>query len=248
VSRSKVFTLLALSTSLHAATILSEEFDDVTTLPGAGWVQTNNSTAGGLTSWFQGNFAIFPSNQNGSDDHYIAANFDNAPFGGNISNWLITPTLVLNNGDVVTFYTRTETNPLGPDSLELRFSDQGASTFVGATDSSVGDFSQTLIPVNSPPGPGGYPQTWTLQTFTFSTLAGPTSGRLAFRYVVSDTSVNGDYIGIDSVTIASPGEVPEPATAGLILLGLSGILGSRKVRHMIMAIGPQQRKESHHEL
>jgi hypothetical protein len=31
-----------------------ESFNDITTLPGAGWVLSNNSTPVGTTSWFQG--------------------------------------------------------------------------------------------------------------------------------------------------------------------------------------------------
>ena len=34
---------------------LPEFFNDITTLPGAGWVQTNHSATVGTTNWFQGN-------------------------------------------------------------------------------------------------------------------------------------------------------------------------------------------------
>ena len=42
-----------------------------------------------------------------------------------------------------------------------------------------------------------------------SGLGAGTTGRFAFHYSVPDTSINGDYIGIDSVSISA---VPEPAS------------------------------------
>src|SRR5262245_1198023 len=71
----------------RAHVILFENFDDVTAL--AGWTAVNNSAPGGVTGWFQGNDAIFPS-ESGAPDSYIAANFLNAGSGA-ISNWLIMP-------------------------------------------------------------------------------------------------------------------------------------------------------------
>ena len=57
-----------------------ENFDDITTLPGDGWVQTNHSTVPGTTGWFQGNGAIFPAHSGGQTS-YIAANFLNGTDG-----------------------------------------------------------------------------------------------------------------------------------------------------------------------
>jgi len=72
----------------------AENFDNVSSLSGLGWVFVNNSNPVGSTGWFQGNTAVF-SSQNGAPDSYIAANFDNAAFGGNISDWLLSPEVVL---------------------------------------------------------------------------------------------------------------------------------------------------------
>lgn len=47
-----------------------------------------------------------------------------------------------------------------------------------------------------------YPQVWTQYTITFSGLPAPTSGRLAFRYFVTNggpSGANSDYIGVDNV-------------------------------------------------
>src|ERR1700690_2848835 len=84
--------LLMIPLALSAGVV--ENFDDINTLAGSGWVMTNNSSPIGTTGWFQGNTAVFDA-QAGPPDAYIAANFNNAAFGGNISNWLMTPVLDL---------------------------------------------------------------------------------------------------------------------------------------------------------
>ncbi len=216
---------LLLSGISHAAVILTEGFNNISTLTASGWVQINNSTAGGTTAWFQGDpTSSFPS-QAGPANSFIEANFNNAGFGGNISNWLILPNMVLANGDTLTFYTRTETNPVPGDTLQVLLSTNGASTNVGATTTSLGDFTTQLVNVS-----GAYPQAWTQYTATVTGLSGPTSVRLAFRYSVTDTSANGDVIGIDSVVVNSA--VPEPGTlvmlsAGAVLIGLQRIRKAR---------------------
>jgi hypothetical protein len=205
-------------TAVVWADTLTEGFDNIATLSGAGWVQTNNSSPAGTSGWFQGNPLVF-SSQSGAPDSYIAANFLNAAPGGNISNWLLTPVLSLSNGQVVSFFARTEVGgAIFNDSLELRLSTNGASTDVGATDTSLGDFTTLLLTIN-PTLNGSFPEGWTQFTVTLSGLSSGVTGRLAFRYNVTDTSFNGDYIGIDSVTVPEPG----PLSAMLLATGLMGI-------------------------
>jgi len=210
-----------------AAPLLTEGFDNVSTLAGAGWALVNNSAPAGLTNWFQGNSGIFPA-QSGAANSYIASNFLAAGAGGNISNWLLTPELTLNNGDFLSFWTRGDTGDF-PDRLEVRFSANGASTNVGGTDASVGDFSTLLLTINPALTVGGYPTGWTQYTVTLSGLGGPTSGRFGFRYFVTNTDVNGNYLGLDTVNVeAAP--VPEPTTLTLLGLGLAGIAAQRRRR------------------
>lgn len=218
--------LLLASFSLQANVILSEGFDNIATLPGSGWALVNNSAPLGTTEWFQGNTGVFDS-QAGAEDAYIAANFNNAAFGGNISDWLITPMLTLLDGDQLSFYTRTEESSLFADSLEVRLSLNGASTNVGSTDSSVGDFTTLLLTINPTLNGSGYPQAWTQYTVTLSGLSGPATGRFAFRYDVPDTSVNADYIGIDTVTVNA---VPEPATGGFVAFMIAAAFLSHRLR------------------
>ncbi|MEZ5422795.1 MAG: choice-of-anchor J domain-containing protein [Pyrinomonadaceae bacterium] len=186
---------------------ITEGFDDITTLPGAGWTQINHSSPVGSTAWFQGS-TPFPA-QTGGATAYIAANFNNTTGANTISNWLFAPTRTLNNGDVFTFYTRTVTANNFPDRLQVRLSTNGSSTNIGTTATDVGDFSTLLLDIN-PNLTNEYPETWTQFTITISGLAGPTSGRIAFRYFVVDggpAGNNSNFIGIDTFTYTPSGPV-----------------------------------------
>ncbi|MBI1324283.1 PEP-CTERM sorting domain-containing protein [bacterium] len=193
-------------------------FDDLTLLPGEGWSFQNLSDPPG-TSWLQGNPLDFPA-QAGPTDSFLAASFLSGDGNATISNWAITPTLTYSNGDTFKFYSRTRLNPAdAPDRLEVRLSTAGSSADVGASATSVGDFTTLLLTINPALTTTGYPAVWTEYVVTLAGLAGPTEGRMAFRYFVTNggpLGVNGDYIGIDTLSITS---VPEPSTYALGSLG-----------------------------
>jgi hypothetical protein len=192
----------------------AEGFNDIGTLPGSGWVLTNESAPPGSTGWFQGIPGFFPAAA-GPADSYVAANFNNAAFGGTVSNWLLTPELALFNGESLNFSLRL----LGEgvtDRVEVYFSSSGASA-------DTGDFS--LLSAYSSDVDTG----WTGRTVTVNGLAAPATGRFAFRYVVDDTSINGNYIGIDSVSV-NASAVPEPGTLALLLIGSVALLHARRRR------------------
>jgi subtilisin-like proprotein convertase family protein len=199
-------SISAVMSSLGAAptTIWSEGFTVAAPLP-VGWASQNLSAPVGTTGWFQGNDAVFPA-QSGAPTSYIGANFNNTAGAGTISNWLFTPVTALANGDQLTFWTRT-TDGTFPDRLQVRMSTNGASVNAGASETSVGDFTTLLLDINPTLTGTGYPTVWTQQTATVAGLSAPTSGRLAFRYFVTNggpTGANSDYIGIDNVSYLKP--------------------------------------------
>ncbi len=183
--------------------------EDFAVVPVAGWTTQNNSVPVGSTGWFQGNSTVFPA-QAGATTSYIGANFNNTTGTSTISNWLIAPNRTMSNGDQYKFWTRTTTANPFPDRLQVRLSTNGASTNVGTGSTAVGDFTTLLLDIN-PMYDVDYPEVWTEFTITISGLAGPTSGRIAFRYFVEGggpTGDNSNYIGIDTFSYT-----PSPAPA-----------------------------------
>ena len=217
---------------------LTEGFDTVTGgVPNASWATQNNSDSPDQP-YFQGNPAVFTAHS-GATNSYIGVNFQSTSgLTGTetISNWLITPMLTgMNNGDTVTFFARTVDTPSFPDRLQLRLSLSGASTNVGTLPTDVGDFTTLLVDINPTLTTSGFPNVWTQFTATLSGLSGPTDGRMAFRYFVTDGGPNGnnsDYIGIDDFAY-TPSAVPEPGT--LALVGVAAIGGLRLRRRAAAA-------------
>jgi hypothetical protein len=192
--------------------LLSESFNDITTLAGDGWFQINNSNPIGVSNWFQGNTDAFMAHS-GAPDAYIAANFNNTAGGtGTISNWLITPELNLGNIGEFSFWTRVPTGTLWPDRLEIRLSTNGSSTNVGTTAVSVGDFSTLLLSINPNLLQSTYPEIWT--KFVIDSINATGTGRIAFRYYVTNagpSGTNSNYIGIDTVEVCGKGIVIVPS-------------------------------------
>ncbi|MGA9341819.1 MAG: choice-of-anchor J domain-containing protein, partial [Rhodanobacteraceae bacterium] len=214
---------------------LSETFDDITTLPGEGWILQNNSDGPGSTDWFQSDGSVFDA-QDGSPTGFIGANFNNTDGGasggdGTISNWLVTPLLTFDANASLMFYTRSTLASDGvtvyPDRLEVRLCTGTPCTDVGTVSSDTGDFGTLLQSINpnlgtddDPLGVTGYPlSAWA--PFVLDTTSGlPSSGqgRIAFRYFVTSagpSGVNSNYIGIDTVDIGAAAIVPSvPAANG----------------------------------
>jgi len=223
--------LAIIGMSMQPATAIEtiEGFDDVSTLADRGWNFRNLSSPVGDLSWFQGDSVIFDA-QAGPLDSYLAANLDSVDGLGTISNWAITPMLTYSNGDRFSFYTRTETNSVWPDRLEVRLSTHGNSSDVGTTATSVGDFTGLLLSINPALTSRGYPEVWTQYDITLSGLAAPTTGRIAFRYFVTNAGAEGNfgnYIGIDTLRITTA--VPEPSTwvLGGVMVAAIGVLRAR---------------------
>lgn len=235
----------------HAALLsINEGFDNTASLGGSGWSLQNLSTPVGSTNWFQGDPSTFGSHD-GAANAYIAADYKNTggdgeTSTGTINNWLITPELAFSAGATLTFWTRTiggasEGGPPAepqfalaaaaaaaseyPDRLEVRLSTAGAST-------AVGDFSTLKLSINPDLTQVDYPTEWT--KYTVTGLPSNGSGRIAFRYAVTDAGPGGsnsNYIGIDRVqygletTAAVPVPVGGPWSLALLSLALAGLVG-----------------------
>ncbi len=120
----------------------------------------------------------------------------------------MTPEIALADGDTISFWTSTAAGSIWPDRLEMRLSTAGASTNVGTLATDVGDFTTLLLSVNPTLVAGGYPETWTQYTATLSGIPGGATGRIAWRYFVTDggpSGNNSNYIGIDTVEFTSGG-------------------------------------------
>jgi len=204
-----------------AVQLFNQNFDGA--IPPAGWPVQNLSTPLGATGWFQ-NPTPFPPHAGAG---YAAANFNNTSGVGTISNWMFAPNVNLKNGDVFTFWTRTTTGTF-PDRLQVRMSTNGASVNVGATESTVGDFTTLLLDINPTLNGTGYPTAWTQYTLTMSGLpAAGISGRIAFRYYVTGggpAGANSDFIGIDDAIYTTTATV-DPTTCTGSTANLKVIVG-----------------------
>jgi hypothetical protein len=196
--------LLAIAASASAVPLV-EPFNSG--LP-TSWTTINRSSPVGPNAWFTPQAAtnLFPAHQ-GAATAYVAANYNStAPLAGQtgtISNWLLTPQLTWNAGDIVRFYTRTVSPDTiqFPDRLEVRLSTSGNSTDVGTTATSTGVFTTALTTINPNLAVGGYPTAWT-PFYVRMPSAG--TGRVGFRYSVTDggpVGPNSDYIGLDTFSL-----------------------------------------------
>ena len=221
---------ITLNNTLGNSNLLNEGFDSG--VPGT-WTTINRSTPAGTTNWAQGDATTFTAHS-GAGNSYVESDYQAAAVGVNntISNWLITPVISIKNGDLITFWTRIPTLAQSggveyPDRLEVRVSTNGASTNVGATATSTGDFTNLLLTINPTQVTGVYPMAWTQFTATVSGVTGTLNGRVAFRAFETDngSGANEDYIGLDDVVYTSTGA---PATgvftgpAGTIFTNAAG--------------------------
>lgn len=151
-----------------------------------------------------------PNGQDGAPNSFALVNYSSttsiAATGATISNWLISPTINVQNGDIVTFFTRKGTSATTDyaDRLELRMSTSPATNpSSGATD--TGSFATLCASVNPDLLTGFvYSKVWTQYSYAVAGLTGASDVKFAFRYFVTDAGTNGansDIIGIDTFSI-----------------------------------------------
>lgn len=213
---------------------LTEGFDDFVTLPGSGWFMQNNSAPDAIRPWRVGIplFLHGPFNSHQGADFTYALSGLTASFTGTgtISNWMVTPELSFGADAEFSFWTRVASSR--PNRLEVRLSRAGASTDVGTTTTSVGDFTELLLSINPALAEGGYPVGWTRYTITGLPRVG--SGRIALRHFVTDVAdqgQNGGPLGIDTVSYSAgpPDRSIGGTVTGLLGNGLSMVLNGSTV-------------------
>jgi hypothetical protein len=234
--------------SSQAQNIYNYGFSGVTAdMTTAGWTRNNQSTLASTTAlWSVASYTAttatataqnpfnaapvavgaaspIPVGQAGGNNSFALVNFNSttstATSGATISNWLVSPIITVNNGDIVTFYTRigkntTANNASYADRLQLRMSTNGSFTTepsTGPTD--VADYSTLLVDVNPLQNLTSYPSTWTQYSYTVTGLTGATDCKFAFRYFVTNGGANGsnsDIIGIDTFSVDAPAACAAP--------------------------------------
>ncbi len=202
-----------------------EEFDTVSASLARGWKVINNSEPKGSNVWQQGGSVIpwfSPWSSSGSYAGFIGADYTSTSAqAGIISNWLISPPVIMQNGDKIIFYTRglqyddgTGDSTDYGNRLVLLANTNGDGFNVG-TGTGTGDFNEPLVDINSTyryssyvaPDPLAYPTNWTRFEGTITGLNKPVRGRFAFRYFVEGGGWNGlgSGVAIDQVTYKSKG-------------------------------------------
>ena len=229
------FLTTPLPTADHS---FSEEFDTASAALSRGWVFQNNSDSAGGGVWQNGG-SILPLfnaySNNGSYVGFIGTDYTSTSGGAStISNWLISPSIYMQNGDKVVFYARsqaikgyttTDSTDFG-NSLFVWLNATGDDTNVGTVATDLGSFSKSLLSINPQlfewhKTPGTYngvyisagqiaqafPTEWTRFEFTISNLPKPAYRRFAFQYFVPGGGYNGKGtgIGIDHLVYTSVG-------------------------------------------
>lgn len=216
-------SLAAVAAQAQAGVVLAEGFNTPGLLVSAGWVKLNPNA--GKFGWEPGDDTTLGFGaQSGPADSFVQANFGNAPVGGMLDSWLITPLISLAGNRLnIDFWARTQPDVPGYiDRLQVRYS----TTTATPTLANVGaQFARLLVDINPAAVVDGMPSEWTRYTASISTgFAAGTRGRIGFEYVgVAD---NANLVALDNVTVS----VPEPVSLSLVGISLAALGVSRRKR------------------
>lgn len=210
------FTLAIIATvglctsQVQAQTLLYEGFDDVSQLPMQDWSLTNNSDPQGPNPWGQGAGTLGVIAYSGDSLSYLQSGFEaTSPTAtGTISDWIVSPIVNLENGDIIRLFTVSFNSATFPDRIEVRIS-TNAGTDVGTAATDVGDFTELVFSVNPNLDTMSYPSavngdTWTEFSGAVAGLMGATDCRVAVRYFVTDAGgagTNSSTVGIDDLEV-----------------------------------------------
>lgn len=206
----------------------TEEFTDVSTLVAKGWVIKNNSNPQGSTAWRQGLYENNYNSKTGLTVGFPAWSSETSPYDfisvdassvnskGEINCWLVTPTIMVKNGDSLQFMTRAMDDSNWPnyavDRMQVRANFNDGSADCGTTSNDFGKFTRLIFDINSTYAnndPNGFPRTWARGKWVVSGLTGTTAipARFAFRYMALNGGINGttasSVVGIDQFMFGS---------------------------------------------
>lgn len=199
--------------SSQAQLLTYESFEDFSALAGDGWEFVNVSDPVGTGGW-SGNGGVIDLGAlslPGYASTSFAATTEEA--AGDISDWMISPTLTVSNGDEIRFYALSFNSANFPDRLHVRLSTEGASSTLPASYGDVGSFTTTLFTINpdldneSFPSVVGAENGWTLFTVPVTGVGTDVSCRIAFHYDVPDgggLGSNSSSIGVDEFYLVGP--------------------------------------------
>jgi len=200
-----------------------EEFDTLQTAYNRGWRFINRSEDIGVSKWTQGSISgtLTAFSSKGTNAGFIPTDYQStAADAAIISNWAVSPPVMIQNGDRIVFYTISSLVDIGGDSsdfgnrLQVWVNTHNDGLNVGDMDD-PGDFGKIVLDINSnyeeyhsnPAlySPTAYPARWTRFEAVIHGISKPVKGRFAFRYFVEDGGSNGrgTEIGIDSVAYIS---------------------------------------------
>jgi hypothetical protein len=168
--------------------------NDTTSLKARGYLPYYRGAGpqGVTATWYQGTNATFPA-YNGADTQYVAANYNVVTNANDIDSWLVTPALNTSAGDVISFYSRSISGSIYPDSIRVMYSAAGDSVPEGLTWVELGRFVVNIAGA------------WELKSYTVAT--GGATARFAIRYAVVDGGPlgnNSNFIGIDQLDVFTP--------------------------------------------
>lgn len=208
-----------------------EEFDTVQNAYNKGWRFINRSEAIGRTNWQNptGLTGIPFISYSGTGNGYLWVDYQStSAAAATISNWAVSPEIIMQTGDKIVFYTRCElleySATVTTDFVNRMQVRMNKTTSLNCGDGvDPGDFTVPLLDINpfynefilesfnDPLDPRyleakqAYPHVWTRFEATVSGLNEPTKGRFAFRYFTELAGNNGrgSSIGVDSVAYIS---------------------------------------------
>lgn len=197
-----------------------EEFDTAQSAYDRGWRWINRSDVIGRRNWQNPTTIPFAPYSGVTGNGYIYADYLSTASGaGVISNWAVSPSLIMQNGDKIVFYTRSQLdgNTDWVNRMQVRMNKY--NTLNCGNGVTYGDFTIPLLDINpfyyefllnvfnNPASPQyaqvrqAYPHVWTRYEATVHGLNEPTRGRFAFRYFVEGAGNNGraNAIAVDNV-------------------------------------------------